>query len=75
MKKNKQINTRTFTKPISKTLIFGGRDWVGGLYLQLKFRYGILNILKANLQIFLKHETICFNRYFDIKASRASIEN
>ena len=50
----KYIDTRIFTKPISKTLIFVGRDWVGDYiyYQNLDVALMYLNILNTNFANF-----------------------
>ena len=80
MEKNKLINTRIFTKLISKTWILGGRDWVGEYIYYKNFGVALMyfiiifNILNTDISNFWKHKTM-FQPFFDIKVYPASIEN
>ena len=44
--KHKQISTRIFTKPISKTWIFRRRNWVGGWFYYKNLDVAIIYLKK-----------------------------
>ena len=72
--KKKQINTRIFTNRISKTWFFCRMGLCGGFYLLPTFWCG--TYFKHRFCLFFKTQNMhYFNRYFDIKASCASIKN